>query len=157
MELSSRKIEEMRFSSARRGYNRDQVDGFVADCAAHTSDLEQRTKIAEVQAAAAKKELTELRSEIHIQLEEATAARRKIIEEARAEADRVLEEARLDSDSIREEAEAARTSMEAQLAEIRRLLEAARESVEDATEPEPDFVLDIREGAAKAEDHSTTS
>ncbi len=157
MELSSRKIEEMRFSSVLRGYDRDDVDGFVADCAAYTSDLEQRTKIAEVHAAAAKKELTELRSEIQVQLEEATAARRKIIEEARAEADRVLNEARLDSKSIREEAEADRTSIEAQLAEIRLLLESARESVKDATEPQPDFVVDIREGAAKVEGHSTTS
>ena len=157
MELSSRTIEEMSFSSSFRGYDREEVDGFVADCAVHASALEERTKIAEVHAAAASKKLAELRSEIDVLLEEATEARRKIIEEARAEADRVLNEARLGSDSIREEAEAARTSMEAQLAEIRRLLESARESVKDATEPEPDFVVDIREGAAKVEDPSATS
>ena len=86
MEVTSRQIEERSFSTALRGYDRDEVDRFMAECAQHTGNLEERTKIAEVHTATAEMELAELRANIDVQLEEATDARRKIIEEARAEA-----------------------------------------------------------------------
>ena len=86
MELSSRQIQDRNFSTALRGYDRDEVDGFLDECAALTSALEQRTKIAEVHAESSELELAKLQSNIDVLLQEATDARRKIIEEARAEA-----------------------------------------------------------------------
>ncbi len=93
MELSSRHIEDKRFTKALRGYDRQEVDTFVTDCAAHTSSLEERTKIAEVRAAASEKELAELRADIDVLLEEASDARRTIIEEAKAEAVTIVRQA----------------------------------------------------------------
>ncbi len=86
MELSSRQIEEKRFTKAMRGYDKAEVDDFVARCASHTSALEERTKIAEVRASNAEEELAGLKAEIDVLLQEAKDARNKIIEEAKAEA-----------------------------------------------------------------------
>ena len=86
MEVSSRDIEDRSFATALRGYDRDEVDRFMAECAQHTGNLEERTKIAEVRAATAETELAEMTANIDVLLEEATDARRKIIEEARADA-----------------------------------------------------------------------
>ncbi|MCL1600192.1 MAG: DivIVA domain-containing protein [Actinomycetia bacterium] len=89
MEVTSRQIEERSFTTALRGYDRDEVDRFMSECAQHTGNLEERTKIAEVRTATAEKELAELRANIDVQLEEATDARRKIIAEAKAEANAI--------------------------------------------------------------------
>jgi DivIVA domain-containing protein len=86
MELSSRQIQDRDFSTARRGYDRGEVDGFLNECATLTSALEQRTRIAEVRAESSELELAKLQSNIDVLLQEATDARRKIIDEARAEA-----------------------------------------------------------------------
>ena len=86
MEISSRQIADTRFTTALRGYDRDEVDRFVVDCAKHTGALEERTKIAEVRTASSEKELAALKADIDVLLQEATDARHKIIEEAKAEA-----------------------------------------------------------------------
>lgn len=93
MEVTSRQIEERHFATALRGYDRDEVDRFLAECAQHTGNLEERTKIAEVRTATVEKELAELQANIDVLLEEATDARRKIIEEARAEASAITSQA----------------------------------------------------------------
>jgi DivIVA domain-containing protein len=93
MEVTSRQIEERDFATALRGYDRDEVDRFMAECAQHTGNLEQRTKIAEVRTATVEKELAELQANIDVLLDEATDARRKIIEEARAEASALTSQA----------------------------------------------------------------
>lgn len=86
MELSSRRIQDIDFATARRGYDRDEVDSFMNECAALTSALEERTKIAEVRAESSEIELASLQTNIDVLLQEATDARRKIIDEAKAEA-----------------------------------------------------------------------
>jgi DivIVA domain-containing protein len=93
MEVSSRQIQDRRFATAIRGYDRAEVDRFRAECAAHTSALEERTKIAEVHAASIEKELAILRSESDVLLQEARDARHKIIEEAKAEASLITSQA----------------------------------------------------------------
>lgn len=123
MEVTSRQIEERSFSTALRGYDRDEVDRFMAECAQHTGNLEERTKIAEVHTATAEMELAELRANIDVQLEEATDARRKIIEEARAEASAITGQASR-PDRTRD-AEDATSRAEEQGAEIVRKAEAS--------------------------------
>jgi DivIVA domain-containing protein len=93
MEVSSRHIQDIHFTKALRGYDRDEVDRFMAECALHTGNLEERTKIAEVRSETAETELAEMRANIDILLEEATDARRKIIEEARQEAGAITSQA----------------------------------------------------------------
>ena len=93
MDFSSRQIEEIHFTTAMRGYDRREVDLFIAECASHTGSLEQRTTIAEVRAAASEEELATLRADIDVLLQEATDARRKIIDEAKAEADTITRQA----------------------------------------------------------------
>jgi len=90
MELSSRQIQDKRFGTSLRGYDRGEVDKFRSECAAHTSALEERTKIAEVHAASAEKEVATLQSQSEILLQEASNARHKIIEEAKAEANLIV-------------------------------------------------------------------
>ncbi len=86
MELSSRQIEDRNFGTARRGYNRNEVDSFIHECAALTSALEERTRTAEVRSASSERELAAQTANIDVLLQEATDARRMIIDEARAEA-----------------------------------------------------------------------
>jgi DivIVA domain-containing protein len=93
MEISSRQIADTQFTTALRGYDRDEVDRFVADCAKHTGALEERTKIAEVRTASSEKELAALKADIDVLLQEATDARHKIIEEAKAEASTISNQA----------------------------------------------------------------
>jgi len=93
MELSSRHIEDKHFTTALRGYDRQEVDTFVSDCATYTGSLEERTKIAEVRAAASEKELAGLRADIDVLLQEASDARHKIIDEAKAEAATITRQA----------------------------------------------------------------
>lgn len=123
MEVTSRQIEERHFTTALRGYDRDEVDSFLAECAQHTGNLEERTKIAEVRAATIEKELAELRANIDVLLEEATDARRKIIEEARAEASAITSQAS-GADSRRGGADAVSDADE-EAAEIVRKAEAS--------------------------------
>jgi len=123
MEVTSRQIEERQFTTALRGYDRDEVDRFMSECAQHTGNLEERTKIAEVRTATVEKELSELNANIDVLLEEATDARRKIIEEARAEASAITGQASR-PDSMRDTDDAA-SSAEQEAAEIVRKAEAS--------------------------------
>lgn len=93
MELSSRHIQDKEFATARRGYDRDEVDSFTTDCAAFVSALEERTRTAEVRAASSERELAAQTADIDVLLQEATDARRKIIDEARAEANDIANQA----------------------------------------------------------------
>lgn len=93
MELSSRHIQDKVFATARRGYDRDEVDSFTTDCAAFVSALEERTRTAEVRAASSERELAAQTANIDVLLQEATDARRKIIDEARAEANDISNQA----------------------------------------------------------------
>ncbi len=90
MELSSRQIQDKHFGTSLRGYDRSEVDKFRSECAAHTGALEERTKIAEVRAANAHKELATLQSRSDVLLQEASDARHKIIEEAKVEASLIV-------------------------------------------------------------------
>jgi len=123
MEVTSRQIEERQFTTALRGYDRDEVDRFMSECAQHTGNLEERTKIAEVRTATVEKELSELNANIDVLLEEATDARRKIIEEARAEASAITGQASR-PDGMRDTDDAA-SSAEQEAAEIVRKAEAS--------------------------------
>jgi DivIVA domain-containing protein len=123
MEVTSRQIEERHFSTALRGYDRDEVDQFMTECAQHTGNLEERTKIAEVRTATVETELAELEANIDVLLEEATDARRKIIEEARAEASAITGQASR-PDTTRTAQDAA-SRAEEEAAEIVRKAEAS--------------------------------
>jgi DivIVA domain-containing protein len=92
VEVSSRQIEEKQFTTALRGYDRHEVDHFMVECAQHTGNLEERTKIAEVRQASSEKELAEMQSRIDVLVQEATDARRRIIEEAEAKANAITEQ-----------------------------------------------------------------
>ncbi len=129
MELSSRQIEDTHFAGALRGYDRDEVDSFLAECARHTGNLEERTKIAEVRRASVETELAELRANIDVLLQEATDARRRIIEEATAEAQAISRRAPVpnvsnepldrQSSSVNQAADEIRTKAEAAAAATR--------------------------------------
>lgn len=161
MELTSRQIEETHFTTALRGYDRREVDSFIASCATHTSELEQRTKIAEVQAASSEQELASLRAQIDVLVTEATEARRKIIDEAKLEAETIarqtsaaggspdLTEAASKAAAIINEAEVAAQLKLDNVGEIERIAEekAARilrsaEETAAMTQAEADRVLD---------------
>ncbi|NHZ70390.1 MAG: DivIVA domain-containing protein [Proteobacteria bacterium] len=86
MELSSRTIEERRFSSAMRGYDRTEVDSFLGEVARVMGGLEERLAIAERRAAQSETEIADLRTRVDKELQEATEARRRIINEAKREA-----------------------------------------------------------------------
>ncbi len=86
MELSARKIQDRRFTTSLRGYDRAEVDVFLDDAAAYVSGLEEQLSIAGRKADKATAELDALRASIDAELEEARRARAVIIDEARAEA-----------------------------------------------------------------------
>ncbi|MCL1593738.1 MAG: DivIVA domain-containing protein [Actinomycetia bacterium] len=86
MELSSRTIEERRFSSAMRGYDRGEVDSLLGEVARVMGGLEEHLAIAERRAAQSETEIVDLRTRVDQELQEATEARRRIINEARREA-----------------------------------------------------------------------
>lgn len=100
MELSGRQIQDRRFASALRGYDRAEVDTFCAEVGGYTGALEERLRIAEVRAASNDEELATLRGEIDTLLSEATEARRKIIEEAREEATVITAQAATIGESV---------------------------------------------------------
>ncbi|MFQ5516349.1 MAG: DivIVA domain-containing protein [Acidimicrobiia bacterium] len=58
VELSPFAIERVSFDVARRGYDRSQVDGFVAEMAAGVETLTTRLREAETRAAALQRRLT---------------------------------------------------------------------------------------------------
>lgn len=86
MELSARKIQDQRFATSLRGYDRTEVDAFLDDAAAYVSGLEEQLAIAGRKADKATTELDALKASIDTELEEARRARATIIDEARAEA-----------------------------------------------------------------------
>ncbi|GMQ99067.1 MAG: hypothetical protein BMS9Abin17_1616 [Acidimicrobiia bacterium] len=86
MEMSSRDIEERRFGSSVRGYDRREVDGFLHDVARTMGTLEERLAIAERRTGESERTVAEMRARIEQELQEATDARRTIIDEAKREA-----------------------------------------------------------------------
>jgi DivIVA domain-containing protein len=177
MEVTSRQIEDRHFTTTLRGYDRDEVDQFMTECAQHTGNLEERTQIAEVRTATVEKELAGLKANIDVLLEEATDARRKIIEEARAEASAITGQAsrpdrtRVGEDAaIRAEEEAAEIVRRAEasatiaLANADRILAEARQESESILEEAKasrasveSQLAEIRQilAAARASDEST--
>lgn len=86
MELSARKIQDRRFTTSLRGYDRTEVDAFLDDAAAYVSGLEEQLSIAGRKADKANAEIEALRASIDAELEDARRARALIIDEARTEA-----------------------------------------------------------------------
>ena len=86
MELSARKIQDQRFTTSLRGYDRTEVDAFLDDAASYVSGLEEQLAIAGRKADKANAELDTLRATIDAELEEARRARAMIIDEARTQA-----------------------------------------------------------------------
>lgn len=86
MDLSARKIQDRRFTTSLRGYDRTEVDAFLDDAAAYVSSLEEQLAIAGRKADKATDELDALRASIDSELADARRARALIIDEARAEA-----------------------------------------------------------------------
>lgn len=86
MELSARGIEERKFGSSVRGYDRGEVDDFLRDVARTVSTTEEQLAIAERRAGESERRVAEMNTRIDQELQEATDARRTIIEEAKREA-----------------------------------------------------------------------
>ena len=86
MQLSARKIQDQRFTTSLRGYDRTEVDAFLDDAASYVSGLEEQLAIAGRKADKASAELDTLRATIDAELEEARRARAMIIDEARTQA-----------------------------------------------------------------------
>lgn len=86
VEMLGRQIQDRQFGSARRGYDRSEVDAFLGSMGDRVSALEEQLRTAEVRAASSDEELAQMRQDIDTMLQEATDARRKIIDEAKAEA-----------------------------------------------------------------------
>jgi DivIVA domain-containing protein len=86
MELTARMVEDKNFSTAMRGYSKEEVDAFMATVGTHFSTLEQQLNIAQVKAQKAQEKLDLLEDNLSAKHAEAEAARATIIDEARREA-----------------------------------------------------------------------
>ncbi|GMR02058.1 MAG: hypothetical protein BMS9Abin20_0384 [Acidimicrobiia bacterium] len=169
MELSSMDIEERRFSTALRGYNRSEVQSFRIEVGRTVRGLEEHIAIEQTRAAESQRELTELRAKIDDMLEDATQARHKIIEEAKREALAItarvgsLEDASTLADAAERAAAIvaeAETKAALRLKDVGRVKEAARTEAERivaaaqqdaaATEAEATQVLDDARRQARA-------
>lgn len=149
MELSGRQIQERRFSSSRRGYDRAEVRSFLTECGGHLSKLEEQLRIAEVRATNSDKELAKLRANIDVLLQEATDARRKILDEARAEATAIVEKA--SAGNAMNDPTDASLSAEAIISEAEAAAALRSEDVErtrEAAEEEAAKIMRIAEEAA---------
>ncbi len=90
MELSSGDIAGRRFKSAMRGYSRKDVRAFLDDVERSMRGLEERLAIESARAEHAERELKALEARIDAEIEEATAARHRMIEQAKREADEIV-------------------------------------------------------------------
>lgn len=86
MELHARDIQHHRFSTALRGYDRDEVAAYLEDIARHLSQLEEQLAIARTRAERAREELDSFNDVLDRRLEETAQARTAILDEARREA-----------------------------------------------------------------------
>lgn len=90
MDLSARLIEDQTFATSRKGYDRSEVDAFVAAAAAYCSRLEEERSIAMARAERSQRELDRMNDMLETRIEEARDARANLLEEAKREADRII-------------------------------------------------------------------
>jgi DivIVA domain-containing protein len=136
MGLSAREVQERSFSTARRGYDRDEVDGYLDDLAQHLSVLEEQMAIASAKAERAQRELDRINDVLDTRLTETHEARRTILDEARREAAVIvstaneLEGSSADTDAINAAAAIvaeAEARAEIRLGEVEAIIEQARQ------------------------------
>ena len=144
MELSARTIEERRFAASVNGYKKQDVEAFRAETAAYVSNLEEQLAIARTRAEKATRELTGMQERIEAELDEARAARARIIDEARAEAATIAEVS--GRSEQQDAAHAAAIIQEAETAAHLRLSEVG--SITDRAEAEADRIIAVAEEAA---------
>ena len=128
MGFSSREVEDKRFSTSLRGFDRDEVIAYLSQVAKQMSTTEEQLAIAQRKAARAQEELDQLNDVLENRLVEAQRARDAIIEEAKREA-AALTMAGGDADAARTAAaiiSEAETKAELRLGEVDRILESAR-------------------------------
>jgi DivIVA domain-containing protein len=99
MATSARVIQERRFTTALRGYDRDEVIAFLAEVAADMATLEEHLAIARARAAKSQEQLDSLNDVLERHIADTHAARAAIIEEAKKEATEILATARPADDS----------------------------------------------------------
>ncbi len=128
MGLSSREVEDKRFSVSRRGFDKDEVVAYLGQVGKQMSLTEQQLAITEAKAARTQQELDRLNDVLETRIAEAQQARDAILEEARREAAQMREAggdaaAARTAGAIVAEAE---TKAELRLAEVDTILESAR-------------------------------
>ena len=166
MAMSARVIQERRFTTALRGYDRDEVIAFLTEVATGMASLEEQLAIARAKAAKSQEQLEALDDALERHIAETHAARAAIIEEARREAEEILAAARRADDgtaasartaaAIIADAESRAVTVGADADElVARAAESAADIVRQAEQTaavriaEADRVLDEARGAAR--------
>lgn len=132
MGLSSREVEEKRFTASLRGFDKNEVIQYLAQVAKQLSATEEQLAIAETKAAKVQGELDRLNDALEARLVEAQSARDAIIEEAKREAAKISESGG-DAQTARTAAailSEAETKADLRLAEVDTILESARADAE---------------------------
>ena len=94
MELSARVVQDKTFGTARRGYDRTEVDAFLDEVARHQSRLEEALAIAEAKAERSRERLQSLEDDLDARIDETRRAREAILDEARNEAAAIVRTAK---------------------------------------------------------------
>jgi DivIVA domain-containing protein len=164
--MSARVIQDRRFTTALRGYDRDEVIAFLTEVATAMASLEEQLAIAKAKAAKSQEQLEALDDALERHIAETHAARAAIIDEARREAEEIVAAARRADDGTAASARAAATIIAdaesravAASADADELVARAAESAADIVRQaeqtaavriaEADRVLDEARGAAR--------
>lgn len=90
MGLSAREVQDRKFSTSMRGYDRTEVDEYLNQIADHQAHLEERLTIAEAKASKAQENYDRLNDVLETKLAETHEARTTILAEARKEAETII-------------------------------------------------------------------
>lgn len=155
MGLSAREVQDRKFSTSMRGYDRAEVGEYLNQIADHQAHLEERLAIAEAQASKAQENYDRLNDDLETKLAETHEARTTILAEARKEAETIIatsqhfDEPGGDASSLRSSAAIiaeAETKAELRMKQIESLQEQARhEAAETARLAEQTAELKLAE------------
>jgi cell division initiation protein len=90
MGLSAREVQDQKFSTSMRGYDRAEVGEYLNQIADHQAHLEERLAIAEAKASKAQENYDKLNDVLETKLAETHEARKTILAEARQQAETIV-------------------------------------------------------------------
>ncbi|MGI9529041.1 MAG: DivIVA domain-containing protein [Acidimicrobiia bacterium] len=90
MGLSAREVQDRKFSTSMRGYDRTEVGEYLSQVADHQAQLEERLAIAEAKASKAQANYDRMNDVLETKLAETHEARTTILAEARKEAETII-------------------------------------------------------------------